>query len=377
MKILVDMKSIMKAVEETEESRSLPFSMQIYLDDAAAPELREDMLNCFSTDVPNADVSFDFYGGTYELPKKDVDLALVAAGPSTTSAYLYHELLAAGYPTMVVTLCPNLLTKIASLASMEMDASDVVSPAPATTLPAENEPQPFDDAAKEKLHYQMALWFMTCYPEKRLSYASAFPFFRRAMSLDCVKSTAIQNAGIGFVAFIPGADMPLMTMNEAKMLMQIAAAYGQPVGKERLKELAAVVGSGFLFRKIARSAVGLVPALGWVAKAGVGYAGTLSLGYALIEYFEEGGDVSALCNKAAFVGRQYLSGEKKLALPSDFDEVKINALNAVGDASKKIVPIAKGFAEVLSNNGMDGDKVAKAAGFAVETVLAGALSKLR
>ena len=39
------------------------------------------------------------------------------------------------------------------------------------------------------------------------------------------------------VVFIPGADMPIMTLNQAKMLLQIAAAYGQPLSAERIKEL--------------------------------------------------------------------------------------------------------------------------------------------
>ena len=53
-----------------------------------------------------------------------------------------------------------------------------------------------------------------------------------------VKATAWQNALIGGVAIIPGADMPLMTANQAKMLLQIAAAYGQQLDTERVKELA-------------------------------------------------------------------------------------------------------------------------------------------
>ena len=55
----------------------------------------------------------------------------------------------------------------------------------------------------------------------------------------------MQNAGVGLVVFIPGADLPIMTLNQAKMLLQIAAAYGEPMGKERVKELAAVVGGAF------------------------------------------------------------------------------------------------------------------------------------
>ena len=112
---------------------------------------------------------------------------------------------------------------------------------------------------------------------------------RRPLSLDAVRATSVQNAGVGVVVFIPGADMPIMTLNQAKMLLQIAAAYGQPLSAERIKELAAVVGGAFLFRNIARTAVGVVPVLGWAIKGAVGFAGTEAMGHAAIEYFEPAG----------------------------------------------------------------------------------------
>ena len=95
------------------------------------------------------------------------------------------------------------------------------------------------------------------------AFALAFPFVRRPLSVDAVNATAVQNAGVGLVVFIPGADLPIMTLNQAKMLLQIAAAYGEPLGKERVKELAAVVGGAFACRSVARQIVAFVPALGW------------------------------------------------------------------------------------------------------------------
>lgn len=142
----------------------------------------------------------------------------------------------------------------------------------------------------------MGEWIIAACREKKLAFALAFPFVRRPLSLDAVRATAIQNAGVGVVVFIPGADMPIMTLNQAKMLLQIAAAYGQPLSAERIKELAAVVGGAFLFRNIARTAVGVVPVLGWAIKGAVGFAGTEAMGRAAIEYFEAGGDIVGVAN---------------------------------------------------------------------------------
>lgn len=145
----------------------------------------------------------------------------------------------------------------------------------------------------------LGLWLSERLTGKRIALAANFGFVRRAVAEEAVKSTSFQNAVIGGVAFIPGADMPLMTANQAKMVLQIAAAYGQPLGTERIKELAAVVGGAFAMRTVARQFVGLIPGFGWALKAGIGYSGTLAMGYAAIEYFENGGDVRGLGAKLA------------------------------------------------------------------------------
>jgi uncharacterized protein (DUF697 family) len=128
-------------------------------------------------------------------------------------------------------------------------------------------------------------------PEKRTAIAHNFEFVRRTVAHEAVKATAWQNAAIGGLSIVPGADMPLLTLNQGKMLLQIAAAYGQQLGADRVKELAAVVGGGFLLRTLARQALTLIPGFGWAVKAGVGYTGTMAMGNAAIAYFEQGADV--------------------------------------------------------------------------------------
>jgi len=134
-------------------------------------------------------------------------------------------------------------------------------------------------------------WAVERCADARLALALNFPILRRAVAEHAIKTTALQNALIGAVAFFPGADMPLMTANQAKMLLQIAAAYGEPLGPERMRELAAVVGGAFLLRTVARQAVGLLPGFGWAVKAGIGYTGTIAMGKAAAQYFEDGADL--------------------------------------------------------------------------------------
>ena len=143
----------------------------------------------------------------------------------------------------------------------------------------------------ELIREKLGPWIVERCGDAKLALAHNFPILRPAIASNAVRTTAMQNALIGAIAFLPGADMPLMTANQAKMLLQIAAAYGQPLGPERVRELAAVVGGAFLFRTVARQAVALIPGFGWALKAAIGYTGTIAMGKAAAEYFEDGADL--------------------------------------------------------------------------------------
>lgn len=141
---------------------------------------------------------------------------------------------------------------------------------------------------------RLGSWLADNIGSKRLALAHNFAFMRRAVAEDAVKNTALQNGLIGAVTPVPGADMPIMTANQVKMLLQIAAAYGEPLGVDRIKELAAVVAGGYLFRAIARQGLVVVPVLGWAVKGGIGYTGTMAMGRAAVKYFEDGADLHQL-----------------------------------------------------------------------------------
>lgn len=160
--------------------------------------------------------------------------------------------------------------------------------------PEENDTAPLTKDAKDMLSARMGKWVISTCKEKGLAMAISFPFVRKPFSNDIVNVTAVQNAGVGVVFIIPGADMPVMTLNQCKMILQIAAAYGQDMTLERAKELAAIVAGGFACRGAARQVLSFVPIAGWAVKGTIGYTGTLAMGRAAIEYFENGSGISGL-----------------------------------------------------------------------------------
>ena len=118
--------------------------------------------------------------------------------------------------------------------------------------------------------------------------AKAYPALRRAACERIIRKNARENAVIGLLP-IPGADMPVMTANQARMVLHLAAAYGEELSLQRARELLGVLAAGFGLRALTRQVVKVVPVGGWAAAAAIGYAGTVAMGRSTVLYFERGG----------------------------------------------------------------------------------------
>jgi len=125
--------------------------------------------------------------------------------------------------------------------------------------------------------------------DKSYALAAKLPRIRKAVCEEIVTSFSKQNGILGAAIFLPGADLPALTLNQIRMVFRIARAHGADIDRERAVELLGVLGAGLGFRAVARQLLGVVPGLGWALKGGIAYAGTRALGEAAIRYFEAGG----------------------------------------------------------------------------------------
>lgn len=121
-----------------------------------------------------------------------------------------------------------------------------------------------------------------------IALGRTYPALRRAVARRVIERTAVENGLIGLAVFVPGADLPIMTLNQVRMILSLADLFGEEVHWDRIPELAMVVGSGVGFRAVARFLVRLFPGVGGLVKGGTGYAGTLALGWGAVRYFESG-----------------------------------------------------------------------------------------
>jgi uncharacterized protein (DUF697 family) len=123
--------------------------------------------------------------------------------------------------------------------------------------------------------------------EEAAPLAARLPLLRRAVAQQLVAAFARKNGIVGAAVFVPGADLPLLALNELRLLLRLEQAYGLEIDpRERLTEIAATVGVGFGMRALARELLDLVPVAGWAVKGAVAYAGTRALGEAAIRRLE-------------------------------------------------------------------------------------------
>jgi uncharacterized protein (DUF697 family) len=125
--------------------------------------------------------------------------------------------------------------------------------------------------------------------DKSYALAAKLPRVREVVCEEIVRSFSKQNGILAAAIFIPGADLPALTLNQIRMVFRIAGAFGADIDRERVVELLCVLGAGLGFRAVAREVVGVVPGFGWALQGAIAYAGTRALGEAAIRYFEAGG----------------------------------------------------------------------------------------
>jgi uncharacterized protein (DUF697 family) len=116
--------------------------------------------------------------------------------------------------------------------------------------------------------------------------AARVPLLRPHVTAALTERFARRNGVLGAAVFVPGADYPVLTLNQIRLVLRIAEAYGHELDRERIPEILGVAGGGLGFRAVARQLLGALPVAGWAVKGGIAYAGTRAVGEAATRYYE-------------------------------------------------------------------------------------------
>jgi small GTP-binding protein len=124
-------------------------------------------------------------------------------------------------------------------------------------------------------------------PDLAVALGRELPALRRSAAQRVVRHAATLNTAVGAEP-IPFIDIPVLLTTQARMVLRIAAIYGESFTARHARELIGTIAGGLVFRYLAQQGAKLVPAGGWAVAAGIAAVGTWAMGQVAIEYFESG-----------------------------------------------------------------------------------------
>ncbi len=259
---LGDIADILRAGQRSEKDRSTPLGVLVVVDTSAARDVVLAVKDAFMPRQATATVRVESLAAS-EPPAPGWDAAVVVAGAHVAAAERMAEGLArCGVPVGLV------VDSVLDLGANDLpeEVAALVSAVPASGA----------DAVRANL----ADWLVDAAGEKGIAFAASFPFCRDQKVRELVRTSALENAAVGAVQVLPSADLPIMTVRQAKLALDVAAACGHPVSVASLADVAAVIAAGLAWREVARRATQVMPVPQWAVKAAVGFAGTVATGAA-------------------------------------------------------------------------------------------------
>jgi len=125
------------------------------------------------------------------------------------------------------------------------------------------------------------------HPWMAVALGRALPAYRRRLTRRLIRSAAVLN-GLIAVEPVPGLDIPLLLTGQVRMVLRIAAIYGESLSVRHARELLTTIAGGVGLRFLASELAKIVPGPGWIVAGIVAGTGTWAMGQAAAAYFEHG-----------------------------------------------------------------------------------------
>ncbi|RLC70632.1 MAG: hypothetical protein DRJ03_31785 [Chloroflexi bacterium] len=125
------------------------------------------------------------------------------------------------------------------------------------------------------------------HPWMTVALGRALPAYRRQICRRLIRGAAFLNALIAAEP-IPGLDIPLLLASQVRMVLRIAAIYGESMSVRHARELLTTMAGSIGMRYLAAELSKFIPGPGWLVAAGVTGLGTWAMGRVAMAYFEGG-----------------------------------------------------------------------------------------
>jgi len=136
-------------------------------------------------------------------------------------------------------------------------------------------------------------------PEIAVAMARSLPAVRKQLVHRIIHQTAWITA-LTSLEPIPGLDIPLLLAAQTRMVLRLAAAYGQSMRVSYARELLTTIAGGLTSRYLALQLAKLVPGLGWLVSAALAAISTWGMGHAAATYFEAGATLKGSSLRALY-----------------------------------------------------------------------------
>ncbi len=183
---------------------------------------------------------------------------------------------------------------------------------------------------------------------REVQLARNLPLLREPISQKLIDDISFINAtyslSTGLGEMVPVLNLPLnladiiiLTKNQALLAYKITLAMGLHTDwRETIPKLAAVVGTAFLWRQLARSLTGLIPVIGIVPKIVISYAGTYAIGEAIYQWCANGEKLNPETLKLLYAEALERGGDVAQSLMEKRDVAQAQAASKWHEISQEV-----------------------------------------
>ena len=202
-------------------------------------------------------------------------------GIKQTELGLYNELLALKKPFIIVLNKIDLVEKFKKDIIAKTAANLDVSPEQVIAI----------SALKGEGIGQVTLAIIAADPAMTLALAKAMPQYRRKIAWRSIATASSLSAAIA-LSPLPVIDFIPLVAAQTGMVLTIARIYQYKITAKRARELIGTFGLGMLGRVLFQQLSKFAAVPGWILSSAIATSMTIAMGYAAIEWFEQGERIS-------------------------------------------------------------------------------------
>lgn len=302
MALPIDPGKVKRVADKIQKQIDVELAIEIFVDNTCNKEFLESIKDYFEAADRSVQIYYKDVSARSITLSQDASFAVIIAGQDANCASVYNILSQSGIVKIVV--CANPVDFISNLEEniINYNKNEIICPDLITYSRDASDPEliNFDDyngAMDINIKAKLADFAYRASETMEIAYAQMFPFLRGRIADNIIYTCSLENGGIGIIKILPGADMPLMTINQIRMLLQLAAVYGYKINEDRVLEIISIVAAAFGMRYISNKVKKSAPIPKFIVDGTFGVSATVVLGNLAKEYFASGLAIDGLVDK--------------------------------------------------------------------------------